>query len=947
VAPNAAIDRLAVAWRHRVGTATRRTLLALGFAALFAGAHLARLGTPGARAATAAILGFVALLAIARWLKERRDWYDLRRTVARVLLPTDRTLGERTLRALGLVEKSARDASAGSADLAALHLERLLGRASLEGVARAASRRAVRWRWLTIAFALIGAIAFVVGPMRVVEGIDVLVARHGRAPVPMAWLDFVRVSAEPPGYLRAPPRRLLLGVESPLPEGTLLTVRGIPLRDGRKLVLTDGRDEVPFANDGSGGVVARWTISSSGKLLIGARFGQVLIEDPESLDVISVPDEAPHVELEGAPKTVALDELDRLEIRYTASDDHGLRQIDLVLRAGNREDRRVLGRLDGESKRETGGYALTPRDPFLRRMFLPIVITVEARDADPLRGPKWGASQPITLVPPAVGEPEAQRFSALVTARAAILDLLAWQLDASPKAPGRAAEERLRARQAADVMRESLDGVYGGLTIGGGLRAFLLGQLRVLERAPRPAESSLRKTEEVVLAVDVAMRGLGQRDAQTVSKRLAEVADEVADGAKQARETEKHEAGLIRLDAALGALGEGAKQLVLLGALGRDLGSVAQADLGRIRRARTNDDLMHTELAARHLAARLRRPNPSFGSAGRGGVEAGAPDSGAMSGEASQADDRFDQLANELAQLAQEHADEIEKVARTMSDAEQGVELESLRDEAKQRADAIRRAVAQLPQTGAAPGSARASAALGKEHGNAMAQSLERLSLADAVQSGRDAMSSLRDAERKAKAPETPSDWIDQDGLERVKRELARELAWAEQQLERLKRAAEARARGELGSSGEREQKYAQRAGNLAGRGKHGEAALPDEAVESLERAESIMREAARGLADGKGDRSLEQMREAQRLLERATTGDTSDSGDSSEQGEREPRGGRPAEGRGVRTGGEVPGENDGKRAEDFRKRVLEGLGKSSGGRLAPAVKRYADGLLR
>jgi hypothetical protein len=496
-------------------------------------------------------------------------------------------------------------------------------------------------------------------------------------------------------------------------------------------------------------------------------------------------------------------------------------------------------------------------------------------------------------------------------------------------------------------MREALEEAYGGLTLGGGLRAFLLGQLRVLERRPRPAESSLRKTEEVVLAVDVAMRGLGQRDAQAVSKRLADVADEVADGAKQARASEDRKAGLARLDAALGALSEGAEQLLVLGVLGRDLGSVAQADLGRIRRARRSDDLTHTELAARHLAARLRRPNPSFGGAGRGGVEAGAPDSGAMSGEASQADDRFDQLANELAQLAQEHADEIEKVTRALSEAEQSVDLESLREEARQRADAIRRALSELPQTGASPGSARASAALGKEHGGAMAQSLERLSLSEAVQSGRDAMSALRDAERKARAPETPSDWLDQAGLERAKKDLGRELAWAEQQLDKLRQSAEARARGALGGSAEREQQYAQRAGNLAGRGKTGETALPGDAVESLERADSIMREAARGLSGGKGERSLELMREAQRLLERGSTGRTSDTGDAPNQSEREPRGGEPRDGRGVRTGGDVPGENDGKRAEDFRKRVLEGLGKGSGQRLAPAVKRYADGLLR
>ena len=48
-----------------------------------------------------------------------------------------------------------------------------------------------------------------------------------------------------------------------------------------------------------------------------------------------------------------------------------------------------------------------------------------------------------------------------------------------------------------------------------------------------------------------------------------------------------------------------------------------------------------------------------------------------------------------------------------------------------------------------------------------------------------------------------------------------------------------------------------------------------------------------------------------------------------------------------MRTGGEVPPEGKAEKAEDFRKRVLEGLGKDKGGRLSPAVKRYAEGLLQ
>ena len=46
--------------------------------------------------------------------------------------------------------------------------------------------------------------AFALGPMRVVEGLDVLFARKGRAPLPLAWIDFMKVTAEPPAYLKLP-----------------------------------------------------------------------------------------------------------------------------------------------------------------------------------------------------------------------------------------------------------------------------------------------------------------------------------------------------------------------------------------------------------------------------------------------------------------------------------------------------------------------------------------------------------------------------------------------------------------------------------------------------------------------------------------------------------------------------------------------------------------------
>jgi len=944
VATTELIQRLASAWRSRVGTAARQALLTALVLAIVGGAHLARLGTPLARAAAAGLVAVVVMAMVGRALRDRRTYLDLRSTLRAVLVPTNRELGERTLRAVNLLDRTARDDTAGSPELARVHFERLIARASLADVERTASRRARLWHGGVVLGLLAVVGAFAVGPMRVVEGLNVLCAWKGRAPMPLAWLDYMKATAEPPAYLKLPERFVYPGLESRHPAGTLLSVRGVPRRDGRRLVLTDGKLEVPFVSDGSGGVVARWTVAETSELRVAARFGQVLVYELEAVPVKAVVDETPEVTLAGAPKTLKLDQIESLELTYEAGDDHGLRQVDVVMRAGDREDRRVLARLDGESTFERGNHVLTPRDPFLRRMYLPVQVTIEARDNDPITGPKWGKSAAITLVPPVVGEPEAARHASLAEARGALVDFLAWQAGRDGKDTEPASRDEVeRAGRATDAVKKAIDKSYGGLTVPAGLRAFVLGQMRVLTRAAKPGESRLRRTEDVVLALDAVLRALSTKDAQSVAKRLADVVDEIANGAKQARETEQKSVGLARLDTALAAASDGAERLRVLGLLGRDLGSVAQADLGRVKRSRAADDLTHTELAARHLAARLRRPNPSFGSAQRGGVESGAPSqNGGAGDEPSDSSDRFDELAAELEKLAADHADEIGKVEQALAEAEAGVDLEGVREEAKQRADALRRALADLPQFSHTPGSARASAALGREHGTAMAESLERLSLGDAVQSGRDAMSALSEAKKRAGA----SDLVDPQELEDAKRELAVQLGWAEKQLTELKKNAQAKSRSATSSSGESEHELSRRAGNLASRGKNSDTALPEEALENLEKAEGLMREAARELTDGKGDRGLELQRQAQRLLEHATTGQT---GDDEAEPERkpEPKPARGDRGKAMKTGGEVPRDQDKKNAEAFRRRVVEGLGTSKDGRLSPAVKRYAEGLLR
>src|SRR5690606_34199490 len=112
--------------------------------------------------------------------------------------------------------------------------------------------------------------------LRVVEGLDVLAARNGKAPLELAYLADPIVTVELPSYLRESRRTLLLpeGLSS-LPEGSLVTVRGTPRMSNRDLVLTDGVRDVPLVSDGQGGVVAHWNVLDPVQLRVAARFGDV------------------------------------------------------------------------------------------------------------------------------------------------------------------------------------------------------------------------------------------------------------------------------------------------------------------------------------------------------------------------------------------------------------------------------------------------------------------------------------------------------------------------------------------------------------------------------------------------------------------------------------------------------------------------------------------------
>ncbi len=796
-----------------------------------------------------------------------------------------------------------------------------------------------------------------------------LVAREGEAPVALTWLDDVDMSATPPEYLHEAGGPFLAFSPTRVPRGTVVTVRGRPRRGGRHLVLTDGDADVSFIDDGSGAAIARWTVKDSDRPPGASPRGLAPSGSPRRISSgsASIPDEFPKVIVEGAPRTVKLIDEPNIPVLYETTDDHGLREVDLVLRtAGGKEERRVLSRPAADAKSDRGGYELRANDAFLKKAYAPVEVTVEARDNDAVSGPKWGKSDAIVIIPPQVGEAEALRYAALLGARAAIVDLLADRLEMKPVTPalakGHVGDEAAAQEKAFAVADKALGGSWGGLVLKGRFVMVARGQLRRLAKAlatekakPTPAahDKLVEETESALLTFDAGLRVLGTRDAQSVAKRLADVAEDVANTISTSEEGDKG-ATKAHLDASVSVLGGGALQMVKIGDLGRDLGEIVQADLRRVDRSRVASNNLHTELAARDLAARLRKPVPSFmggGGHGAGGVESGGGGGGGEGADgAADAASEGAAAMQDLEDITRDHQQEMDSLQQRLDSAASEAEKEAFKDEAKEHAQVLRDAAKGLPQPSADAAGAESAAGQGREESEAMAGALERGDAAGAADHGKRAVQALREAKRLG--DQAGGFFPEQQAGQRAegaRGTVERELAWTEDALQKMRRAASASTKGDLAEHGKSEKKIADRAQALAKKGEGGESAMPQDTLDHVQDAERKMREAEKALQEGDGPNALNQQKEAQRLLEMA---ESDRSEDSDQQQSREgPRGGDGDHASDSKKPSKrpqwVPGANEHRDPVDFRKRVLEGLRDTSDPRLRAAMKRYAEGLVK
>jgi hypothetical protein len=214
---------------------------------------------------------------------------------------------------------------------------------------------------------------------------------------------------------------------------------------------------------------------------------------------------------------------------------------------------------------------------------------------------------------------------------------------------------------------------------------------------------------------------------------------------------------------------------------------------------------------------------------------------------------------------------------------------------------------------------------------------MERGDLSQAVEQGMKAIASLERAQKQGgEAPNGSSDRSIGEAAGDARDKLRDVMERAERAREEMQDHANDNARDKLEGAAKREQQLAERARELRKQSEDSEAPLPQQNLERLREAAEAMDRAARSLERGRGHKGQAEQREAQRLLEMAQP-----------EQEQEPSKSNDGDGKDFARDADVPPENRDERADAFRKRVTEGLGRKAPPHLREALRRYTEGLLR
>ena len=226
-------------------------------------------------------MGLSVLLAVGWRGLERRRLRDPAGIVRGLARAVDPERAERALRALSLIGPAGDVRADGtSAELARLHVSRTLAQLPSRPHRRARSRRSrarVGLAALVVGVCVLG--VALANAWSVLEGADVLVARHGDgARRRCAGSTRSRSSPARPTTCTSREQHEVALCPLTLAYGTLVTVRGVPAAPGPAAAAQRRHDRgARSSRTAPGAVVARWPLTASTTLHVVARFGDVVV----------------------------------------------------------------------------------------------------------------------------------------------------------------------------------------------------------------------------------------------------------------------------------------------------------------------------------------------------------------------------------------------------------------------------------------------------------------------------------------------------------------------------------------------------------------------------------------------------------------------------------------------------------------------------------------------
>jgi hypothetical protein len=418
---------------------------------------------------------------------------------------------------------------------------------------------------------------------------------EGAAISDAALIGDVRITYNYPGYTGLAPRTVEGSTgDVAAVKGTRVRIETHPLRAARKALLllgeTGEKGEAAASVSGNA-LTAELTLAedASYRFWLQPPFGRA-VREARSHHMTVEPDAPPRVEILGPADRLELPTPRPIEIGYSASDDYGVGTVELVYRAGDRPEQRVMLR-DGGGARTVQGRTLWDPSSAGLGSAQRIAYRIEARDRDdvspsPARGiGKSGTSRTLYVIIQNPHESLEDRLERQRDLLEKFIVDLAQRLERAPTDdPAAALAGYVQTHDAEQshlaLLGQLIDEDRRNATLGKALRAALTGVADRLERLLRDEAKTL-----TALKGKPPAGGVGRLDALS-AKHITELENDV-----------------LLLDDLIGR-----QRLEDLAALGKELTDAHQRLRDLLERyTKTKDPALRRQLEreARELRARL------------------------------------------------------------------------------------------------------------------------------------------------------------------------------------------------------------------------------------------------------------------------------------------------------------------------------------------------------